>query len=44
MTKAIGFYMGKGMTLSKAVEKAYPLFTGAFSCVALSTKRAGCFS
>ena len=38
MTKAIGFYMGKGMTLSKAVEKVYPLFTGAFSCVALSTK------
>ena len=38
MAKAIGFYMGKGMSLSKAVEKAYPLFTGAFSCVALSTK------
>ncbi|HAQ02425.1 amidophosphoribosyltransferase [Candidatus Nomurabacteria bacterium RIFOXYC2_FULL_36_8] len=38
MAKAIGFYMDKGMSLSKAVEKAYPLFTGAFSCVALSTK------
>ena len=38
MSKAIGFYMKKGMSLSKAVEKAYPLFTGAFSCVALSTK------
>lgn len=38
MTKAIGFYMKKGMSLSKAVEKSYPLFTGAFSCVALSTK------
>ena len=38
MIKAIGFYMKKGMPLSKAVEKSYPLFTGAFSCVALSTK------
>ena len=38
MAKAIGFYMKKGMSLSRAVEKAYPLFTGAFSCVALSTK------
>ncbi len=36
MAKAIGFYMKKKMTLSQAVEKAYPLFTGAFSCVALS--------
>ncbi|MFH1608659.1 MAG: amidophosphoribosyltransferase [Patescibacteria group bacterium] len=38
MAKAIGFYMKKGNSLPKAVEKAYPLFTGAFSCVALSTK------
>ena len=38
MAKAIGFYMDKGMSLSNAVEKAYPLFTGAFSCVALSLK------
>ena len=38
MAKAIGFYVDKGMSLSKSVEKAYPLFTGAFSCVALSTK------
>jgi len=38
MAKAIGFYMKKGNSLSKAVENAYPLFTGAFSCVALSTK------
>jgi amidophosphoribosyltransferase len=36
MAKAIGFYMKKGMPLSKAVEASYPLFTGAFSCVALS--------
>lgn len=36
MSKAIGFYMKKKMSLSEAVEKAYPLFTGAFSCVALS--------
>jgi len=38
MTKAIGFYMKKGMSLSKAVIESYPLFTGAFSCVALSKK------
>jgi len=38
MAKALSFYMKKGDSLSKAVEKAYPLFTGAFSCVALSTK------
>ena len=38
MTKAIGFYMKKGMSLPKAVIKSYPLFTGAFSCVALSKK------
>ena len=38
MAKAIGFYMKKGNSLPKAVEKAYPLFTGAFSCVALSNK------
>ncbi len=38
MVKAIGFYMKKGFSLGEAVEKAYPLFTGAFSCVALSTK------
>jgi amidophosphoribosyltransferase len=38
MAKALGFYMKKkGLSLSKAIEKAYPLFTGAFSCVALST-------
>lgn len=38
MAKALGFYMKKGMTLSKAVEKSFHLFTGAFSCVALSNK------
>lgn len=38
MAKAIGFYMNKGISLSNAIEKAYPLFTGAFSCVALSRK------
>lgn len=38
MAKALGFYMKKGFSLPQAVEKAYPLFTGAFSCVALSTK------
>ena len=38
MAKAIGYHMKKGYSLPKAVEKVYPLFTGAFSCVALSTK------
>jgi amidophosphoribosyltransferase len=38
MAKAIAFYMKKGLSLSKSIEKAYPLFTGAFSCVALSKK------
>jgi len=38
MAKAIGFYMKRGLSLSKAVERSYPLFTGAFSCVALSNK------
>jgi amidophosphoribosyltransferase len=36
MTQAIGTYMKvEGLSLSQAVEKAYPLFIGAFSCVAL---------
>ncbi|OGI57265.1 amidophosphoribosyltransferase [Candidatus Nomurabacteria bacterium RIFCSPHIGHO2_02_FULL_37_13] len=35
MTETIGVYMKKGDSLPDAVEKAYPLFTGAFSCVAL---------
>ena len=38
MAKAIGFYMKKGKSLPEAVTLAYPLFTGAFSCVALSNK------
>lgn len=38
MAKALGFYMKKGLSLPKAVEKSYKLFTGAFSCVALSKK------
>jgi len=39
MAKAIGFYMKKEkLSLSKAVEKSYSLFTGSFSCVALSNQ------
>jgi len=38
MAKTIGTYMKKGLSLPKAVKKAYPLFTGSFSCVALSNK------
>lgn len=35
MTEAVGVYMKMGNSLPDSVEKAYPLFTGAFSCVAL---------
>jgi amidophosphoribosyltransferase len=37
MAHAIGVYMDDGLSLPDACTKAYPLFTGAFSCVALST-------
>ncbi len=36
MAEAIGVYVKEGLSLPEAIEKAYPLFTGAFSCVALS--------
>ncbi|HTE48897.1 MAG TPA: amidophosphoribosyltransferase [Candidatus Paceibacterota bacterium] len=35
MTQSIGVYMKKGKSLADAIIKVYPLFTGAFSCVAL---------
>lgn len=35
MTEAIGVYMKRGETLPDAIAEAYPLFTGAFSAVAL---------
>ena len=35
MSQAIGVYMKEGNSLPDAIEKAYPLFTGAFSCVVL---------
>lgn len=35
MTQAIGVYMKKGKSLADSIAKAYPLFTGAFSCVTL---------
>jgi amidophosphoribosyltransferase len=35
MAAAIGCYMRDGLTLEGAVKKAYPLFTGVFSCVAM---------
>jgi len=38
MAKAIDVFMKKGLSLPDAIEKAYPLFTGAFSCVTLSTE------
>lgn len=37
MATAIGYYMDTGCDLPKAIEKAFPLFTGAFSAVAMST-------
>lgn len=36
MAHAIHWYMEQGDTLPNAVEKAYPLFTGAFSIVAMT--------
>ena len=35
MAAAIGFYVRGGQTLAEAIESAWPLFTGAFSCVAM---------
>ncbi len=35
MTQAIAVYMKKGQSLPDAIARTYPLFTGAFSCVAL---------
>lgn len=35
MTEAIGAYLKMGHSLPDAIEKAYPLFTGAFSCVVM---------
>ncbi|MFA6076728.1 MAG: amidophosphoribosyltransferase [Candidatus Paceibacterota bacterium] len=35
MTQAIGVYVKKGESLADSIEKTYPLFTGAFSCVVL---------
>lgn len=36
MAKAILWHLKQGMTLAKAVQTAYPLFTGAFSIVAMT--------
>lgn len=35
MASAIEYYLGTGLSLGSAVEQAYPLFTGAFACVAM---------
>ena len=35
MAAAIGHYIGQGQGLAEAIESAWPLFTGAFSCVAM---------
>jgi amidophosphoribosyltransferase len=35
MAAAIGWYVLRGMALDVAIEAAWPLFTGAFSCVAM---------
>lgn len=37
MTAAISCYMDDGLTLAESVKKAWPLFTGAFSIVAMDT-------
>jgi amidophosphoribosyltransferase len=35
MADAIDYYYARGASLADAVEQAYPLFTGAFSCVVM---------
>jgi amidophosphoribosyltransferase len=37
MAAAIGCYIRQGMSLTTAIEAAWPLFTGAFSCVAMDS-------
>ncbi|MCR4328403.1 MAG: amidophosphoribosyltransferase [Patescibacteria group bacterium] len=36
MAEAVGYYLKKGSTLREAVRQAFPLFTGAFSVVAMT--------
>lgn len=36
MALAIGCYMDQGLSIADAIEKAYPLFTGAFSMVVMT--------
>src|SRR5207237_3887918 len=38
MAAAIGWYRRQGKPLPSAIEAAWPLFTGAFSCVAMDSK------
>lgn len=37
MAAAVGCYMDDGLSLPDAIQKAYPMFTGVFSAVAMST-------
>lgn len=39
MSAAIGCYVDEGLDLTEAITRAYPLFTGVFSSVAMDTKR-----
>jgi amidophosphoribosyltransferase len=43
MAAAIGWYIRQGKGLADAIEVAWPLFTGAFSCVAMTTNRVVAF-
>jgi amidophosphoribosyltransferase len=36
MADAIEYYLGQGLDLPSAITEAYPLFTGAFACTALT--------
>jgi amidophosphoribosyltransferase len=38
MAAAIGYYVRRGQSLVEAIEAAWPLFTGAFSCVAMDAE------
>jgi len=37
--KTVSYYLVKGMSLEKAVEKSYPLFTGVFSCLFMTANK-----
>jgi amidophosphoribosyltransferase len=43
MAAAISYYVSGGVSLADAVERCYPLFTGAFACVVMDHKQVVAF-